>query len=710
MSSTSPSRAPKTDDDDAAAPMQTIIEGSCHMSCAADKANDVFYNPVQVQNRDLSVLMLALYGERRQKLQYEQCMAWEEKQRQRRAEAQEEAAQTSTVTTAATTAEPVTTTNAPPPPPPLSPPPSVTTESVERGVSLGSSLRLALSRNAGAAAAPKTVLTTAERMKLRRAVEMEPTDAPNTTTTTEPPTHLDARPSDDHAPTPTDAPENNTPAADASEPKQPAADDRDFRPTEIPKVQLHVLDALAASGLRSMRYWKECPQYISHITINDMEPAATERARDALARNDLSDVVLTSDWNQGRPPGIRVTTQDATQLLYLSRQKHKKRPNVLALPEPLTPEEASALQWDVIDLDPYGTAAPFLDAAIQAIAHGGMLNITCTDMRVMSGAAQPELCFNRYGSFPMRKAGYWNEMALRMLLYAIAMTAAKYGRTIKPILSVGMDFYIRIFVEVYDNKKECHDVCLKVGYVYQSTQCPTFYTAPLAEMGGENNNVHQPSRLRHSVCQETGGALKIGGPIWLGPLHDQTVLKAALDRLGENRGRRRPTSLEPNMQFLATRARLLGLLTACQQEVPDAPLYYVYPELSKSLHSHPMPLHSIMSAIANAGYQVSGYHKEPMAIKTNAPPSVVWDVMRASVLHRPLEKPSIPGSVAEKILSVPPSFEVSFNQSKGVRDKRLQNQTVARFPMNPEPNWGPKAMATGGKKRKNVSTDEDLQE
>ena len=28
---------------------------------------------------------------------------------------------------------------------------------------------------------------------------------------------------------------------------------------------------------------------------------------------------------------------------------------------------------DVVDLDPYGTAAPFIDAAVQCIADGGML-------------------------------------------------------------------------------------------------------------------------------------------------------------------------------------------------------------------------------------------------------------------------------------------------------------------------------------------------
>lgn len=45
---------------------------------------------------------------------------------------------------------------------------------------------------------------------------------------------------------------------------------------------------------------------------------------------------------------------------------------------------------DMIDLDPYGTAAPFLDSAIQAVSDGGLLAVTCTDMAVTAGHNYPE--------------------------------------------------------------------------------------------------------------------------------------------------------------------------------------------------------------------------------------------------------------------------------------------------------------------------------
>ena len=62
---------------------------------------------------------------------------------------------------------------------------------------------------------------------------------------------------------------------------------------------------------------------------------------------------------------------------------------------------------DVVDLDPYGTAAPFIDAAVQAIkdegdhqliaesttiltATTGLLCVTCTDVSILATNNYPE--------------------------------------------------------------------------------------------------------------------------------------------------------------------------------------------------------------------------------------------------------------------------------------------------------------------------------
>src|SRR5688500_5547283 len=96
--------------------------------------------------------------------------------------------------------------------------------------------------------------------------------------------------------------------------------------------------------------------------------------------------------------------------------------------------------FDVVDLDPYGSASVFLDGAVQSIADGGtcthaqtrpipssflipsphlgfhrrsgcsgLLCVTCTDSAVLCGAAA-ENCFGKYGSYPLRSPSYCHEM------------------------------------------------------------------------------------------------------------------------------------------------------------------------------------------------------------------------------------------------------------------------------------------------------------
>ena len=163
--------------------------------------------------------------------------------------------------------------------------------------------------------------------------------------------------------------------------------------------------------------------------------------------NGMKGCVVATDGSRGnrvRPRGIRLQVGDATHEMYVSRlpprlQSNQYNPTQLRHQTP---------QYDVIDLDPYGSAAPFVDAAMQSIANGGLLAATCTDMAALGGS-HPETCYGRYGAMPIQRAGYLQELALQILLYHLSVVAGRYGRTIKPVLSVGMAFYCRVFVEVF---------------------------------------------------------------------------------------------------------------------------------------------------------------------------------------------------------------------------------------------------------------------
>ena len=102
----------------------------------------------------------------------------------------------------------------------------------------------------------------------------------------------------------------------------------------------------------------------------------------------------------------------------------------------------------------------------------------------------------------------------------------------------------------------------------------------------------------------------------------------------------------------------------------------------------PMRGHHIYD-VSLPGYQVSGTHANPLGVKTDAPPAVVWDVMRAWAKQHPGGKGPEPGSYAAKLLAREPAIAVNFSRAPGaVSAAKLGG--LARFLPNPEANWGPK--------------------
>lgn len=112
-------------------------------------------------------------------------------------------------------------------------------------------------------------------------------------------------------------------------------------------------------------------------------------------------------------------------------------------------------RFRVVDIDPYGSPAPYIDAAIQCVDDGGLLLVTCTDMAILCGN-HPETCYTKYGSMSL-KFPACHEQALRIVLRSIESHANKYGRYIKPLLSLSIDFYVRLIVQVFSGPLQAKD-------------------------------------------------------------------------------------------------------------------------------------------------------------------------------------------------------------------------------------------------------------
>lgn len=425
---------------------------------------------------------------------------------------------------------------------------------------------------------------------------------------------------------------------------------------------LKILDALSASGLRSIRYAKELGAHgsiVKKIVANDLSTTAVELIKQNIALNNVQDKVESS-------------LSDAITVLH-----------------------RSALSFDdkfhVIDIDPFGSGAQFFDAAVYGIAQGGLLMVTCTDTAVLCGNAG-ESCFARYGSMPMR-ADFCHEAALRIILRSIESHASVYGKFIKPLLSISVDFYVRLFIQVISQQAETKKSASKLSQMYLCKQCRTVEFVRLGECitkedakqaASDNPAVKykfKPSEVDiGDKCRICGGTFSLGGPLWTERMHDSEFLNLLKQEL----------ALPETKEEFATFRRIQGMVHMCAEELGE-PLFYSRDEMARVLRTKVPGSKEIMSALANDGYKVSLSHTNKCGIKTNAPRSVVWDVF-CQLLEKDRTKrdPSADEDpVARAIFSRPRSKIYNFSHNPSV-EAESQKLSMLRYQVNPTRDWGPK--------------------
>lgn len=205
-----------------------------------------------------------------------------------------------------------------------------------------------------------------------------------------------------------------------------------------------------------------------------------------------------------------------------------------------------AQAFDVVDLDPYGSPNTLLDSAVQSVAEGGLLMVTATDMAVLCGNTA-EACFAKYGCYSLHKE-YCHEQALRILLGCVAQHAARHKRVVEPVVSLSIDFYIRIFLRVRSSPSGAKHTGTRLSYVWQSTGCDSWWLQPLGTAHGKGGAVKfQPGRgpAVPQKCPISGGKFSMGGPIWNGPLMDGEHVRAIFQQIEVRPCACDPSTLQP---------------------------------------------------------------------------------------------------------------------------------------------------------------------
>ncbi|XP_069783513.1 tRNA (guanine(26)-N(2))-dimethyltransferase [Narcine bancroftii] len=411
---------------------------------------------------------------------------------------------------------------------------------------------------------------------------------------------------------------------------------------------IRILEGLAASGLRSIRFAKEVPG-IHSIVANDFSSEAVALMQRNIDLNGVEHMVTAS-------------LAEASMLLYESKRRKER--------------------FDVIDLDPYGSPSQFIDAAVQAVSEGGLLCVTCTDMAVMAGNSG-ETCYSKYGAMSL-KSKFCHEMALRIILHNLDLRANCYQRYIVPVLSFSADFYIRVFVQVFTGQAVVKGSASKQALVYNCVGCGSFHIQRMGKMTHTGKNYKYTAGLGPPVgpeCEHCCQRHQLGGPIWAEQIHDQGFIKKVLE------------SVEQAPKRFKTSDRILGMLSMITEELPDCPLYYTMDHLSSVVHCSTPSLLQMRSALLHAGYRVSLSHACKNAVKTDAPHSVIWDIMRSwAKIHTVKREKLSESSPAFRILGKEPVLQACFDIREDANPKS-RKQGLKRFQENPEANWGPKARA-----------------
>ncbi|KAL3813496.1 hypothetical protein ACJIZ3_014764 [Penstemon smallii] len=406
-----------------------------------------------------------------------------------------------------------------------------------------------------------------------------------------------------------------------------------------------VLEALSASGLRALRYAREVDG-IGQVVALDNDKASVEACRRNIKFN-------------GSVACSKVESNLADARVYM--MTHPK-------------------EFDVVDLDPYGSPSVFLDSAVQSVVDGGILMCTATDMAVLCGG-NGEVCYSKYGSYPLR-GKYCHEMALRILLACIESHANRYKRYIVPVLSVQMDFYVRVFVRIYTSASAMKNTPLKLSYVYQCIGCDSFHLQTIGRTVSKNTSVRYLPGFGPAVaqeCSDCGKKYNMGGPIWSAPIHDEEWVTSILEDVKSIKHR------------YPAFGRISAVLTTISEELPDVPLFLSLHNLCATLKCTSPSAVIFRSAVINAGYRISGSHVNPLGLKTDAPMDVIWDIMRCWVKNHPV-KAQPPDQAGSVILAKEPVLQANFARAVASLSK-AQAKKVARFLPNPERHWGPKLRA-----------------
>ncbi|MBE6503160.1 MAG: tRNA (guanine(26)-N(2))-dimethyltransferase [Methanobrevibacter sp.] len=325
--------------------------------------------------------------------------------------------------------------------------------------------------------------------------------------------------------------------------------------------EIDICDLFGGSGIRGIRYKNEIDG-VGHVYINDISETANYYEQHNIDLNNLDN--------------IEISQHDASMFLRLKRG-----------------------EFDVIDIDPFGTPSPFIDSAGYCARRNSLLCVTATDTSALCGTYQAP-CIRKYNAKPY-KSEYCHETGIRILAGFVALTLSKYGKYIEVKMSHSTEHYMRLYIEVKKGPKKCDKSLKNIGYINHCKHCLHRQTSKGLATAIDDK------------CPICGEKLIHAGPLWLGDLQDSEFIKLMID--------------ETENKKINTKKEALKLLNLCIEESDGPATFYDAHAICKSLKISAPKLDLIFDKLKNEGYLTTKTHYNPLGIKCDAKINEIKDIL-----------------------------------------------------------------------------------
>lgn len=321
-------------------------------------------------------------------------------------------------------------------------------------------------------------------------------------------------------------------------------------------------EPLTGSGVRTLRYLNECSGSF-HAKMCDANPQAVETAKrnvNALGFDDRADVI-----------------HGDAKVLLMTESREKR--------------------FDFVDIDPFGTPAPYLNAALQSVSpNGGLLAVTATDMPVLCGV-YPKVSLRRYGGYSARTP-FTHEIAVRLLSGFIYSVAGSNDCSMEPLAVLSTDHYIRSWVRIESNRTESNRQVDDLGIIRYCLGCMHSETVPLSSK-------LQSGDFDHKI-EGCTGHVRVAGPLWIGELFNSKFLDNAILAIDKDDTETYHRKVPEMLEKMAEEMKLT--------DYPFIDLHALF-----DLHNlAPIKNQVTIDRLKEQGYEATRTHFKPTGIRTNA--------------------------------------------------------------------------------------------